>query len=356
MGSITERQRKDGTTAFLAQITLKRRGVIFHRENETFDTKRKALAWIARREEELSEPGALDRAEDPTLADAIERYRRESIREIGRTKAQVLRSIEGMPIAQKRCSTIRSADVVTLARSVLSGGAQAQTVQNYLSHLSAVFAVARPAWGYPLEHQVIKDAFVVCKRLGLTSKSRHRARRPTIAELDRLLEHFGAVRIRRPSSLPMQDVILFALFSTRRLEEIARIEWRHLDEGGSRVLVRDMKHPGEKIGNDQWVQLPGEAMAVVLHQPRSDARIFPYSTDAIGAAFTRACRFLEIEDLHFHDLRHEGVSRLFEIGLTIPQVAAVSGHRSWSGLKRYTHLRQTGDKYQGWRWTKKAPH
>ena len=56
--------------------------------------------------------------------------------------------------------------------------------------------------------------------------------------------------------------------------------------------------------------------------PRRDDRIFPYSTDAISAAFTRACKVLGIEDLHFHDLRHEGVSRLFEMGWTIPQVAS----------------------------------
>ena len=84
--------------------------------------------------------------------------------------------------------------------------------------------------------------------------------------------------------------------------------------------------------------------------PRDGERIFPYSTDAISAAFTRACRFLGIEDLRFHDLRHEGISRLFEMGRTIPQAATVSGHRSWTSLKRYTHIRQTGDKYKDWNW------
>jgi integrase len=117
------------------------------------------------------------------------------------------------------------------------------------------------------------------------------------------------------------------------------------------VLVRDMKHPGEKIGNDQWVDLPPEALAVVERQPQSGERIFPASTDAVSAAFTRACQFLGIDDLHFHDLRHDGVSRLFELGWSIPQVACVSGHRSWQSLKRYTHIRQRGDKYAGWRWT-----
>jgi integrase len=79
-------------------------------------------------------------------------------------------------------------------------------------------------------------------------------------------------------------------------------------------------------------------------------RVFPYTTDAVSAAFTRACQLLNIEDLHFHDLRHDGISRLFEMGKTIPQAASVSGHKSWQSLQRYTHLRQTGDKYSGWKW------
>jgi integrase len=84
--------------------------------------------------------------------------------------------------------------------------------------------------------------------------------------------------------------------------------------------------------------------------PQTGPTIFPASADAISAAFTRACKVLGIEDLHFHDLRHEGISRLFEMSWNIPHVAAVSGHRSWQSLKRYTHLSQAGDKYANWKW------
>jgi integrase len=93
-----------------------------------------------------------------------------------------------------------------------------------------------------------------------------------------------------------------------------------------------------------------EAVRIIKAQPRRDSRIFPYGTDAVGMAFTRACQFLAIEDLHMHDLRHEGTSRLFEMGWNIPHVAAVTGHRSWTSLKRYTHIRQRGDKFAGWKW------
>lgn len=59
----------------------------------------------------------------------------------------------------------------------------------------------------------------------------------------------------------------------------------------------------------------------------------------MGAAFRRACQELKIEDLHFHDLRHEGTSRLFEAGLSIERVALVTGHKDWRMLRRYTNLK-----------------
>lgn len=99
-----------------------------------------------------------------------------------------------------------------------------------------------------------------------------------------------------------------------------------------------------------WTDLPAPALAIIQAMPQREVEIFPFTTGAISAAFTRACQFLQIEDLRFHDLRHEGVSRLFETGMNIPQAAAVSGHRSWTSLKRYTHLKHKSDKYENWPW------
>ena len=349
MGTIIPRKRKSGSTGYHAQLLIKRRGAIVHRESRTFDRKQAAAAWLEKRESELAKPGALEREKtpDPTLASVIDRYTEESVKDIGRTKTQVLAAIKRYDIGNQQCSTITSADIVAFANQLVSK-VTPQTVANYLSHLAAVFAIARPAWGYQLDQNAMKDAFAVAKRLGITSKSRARDRRPTLDELDKLMTHFGERLKRRPSSVPMQKITAFAIFSTRRLEEITRIRWSDLD--ASRLLIRDMKNPGEKIGNDVWCDLPPEALQIILSMPKTFDEIFPYSTDAIGAGFTRACQFLGIMDLHFHDLRHDGVSRLFETGLSIPQVASVSGHRAWSSLKRYTHLRQTGDKYVNWKW------
>jgi len=360
MGTIVARRRKDGTMGYTAQILKKRGGKVILREAQTFDRKVAADSWIKKRETELSVPGAIERAGSKrvTLAQAIDRYVDESIKEIGKTKAQVLRSIKGYDIADMDCEKIGSDDIVAFAQELASGDRTASTVGNYLSHLGAVFAIAIPAWKYPLNPQAMRDALAVTGRLGVTSKSRQRDRRPTLDEMDLIMAHFGARTLRRRGTVPMDRVVAFAIFSTRRQEEITRIEWRDLDETGSRILVRDMKHPGQKVGNHTWCDLPAPALAIVRAMPHDDDRIFPYTADAIGAAFTRACLFLGIntEDmpdekrLRFHDLRHDGISRLFEMGLNIPHVAAVSGHRDWKSLKRYTHLRQTGDKYAGWKW------
>lgn len=357
MGTIIERPRADGSIAYLARVTLKHKGRITFQRFETFDRRKAAEAWISKLERELREPNGLAsvlaRDKAKTLGDAIDVYVEDAGDRMGRTKAQVLRSLKEFPIAEKPCHEVTSSDIYDLAKE-LGKTRTPQTVDNYLSHLSAVFTVARPAWGIPLDPEVMRDARVVSKKMGAVSKSRSRDRRPTLQELDRLLTHFEDRQRRVSKMLPMTKVIVFALFSTRRLEEITRIQWADLERQHSRVMVRDMKNPGEKMGNHVWCDLPAPALQVIDSMPQTKPAIFPYSTDAIGANFTRACQLLGIEDLHFHDLRHEGVSRLFEMGLTIPHVAAVSGHRSWNSLKRYSHIRGTGDRYESWEWVNRV--
>lgn len=351
MGTIITRPRKDGSTAFMAQISLMRDGKVAHRESRTFDRRAAAVAWLKRREAELAKPeavlGGKDRPDRATLAQAIDRYIAESRKEIGRTKTQVLNAIRDSDFGAMACTALDSQAIVSYAQD-LGRSRQPQTVGNYLSHLGAVLKLARPAWGFPIDARAISDAYVVLNQLGVISKSKMRDRRPTLAELDAIVEFFIERGRRRPRSSPMAAIVLFALFSARRLEEITRIVWADFEPEARRVCVRDMKHPGQKIGNDVWCDLPAEALRLIEATPRLAARIFPFGDGAVSAAFTRACIVLGIENLHFHDLRHEGVSRLFEMGLNIPHVASVSGHRSWSSLRRYTHLRQTGDKYAGW--------
>ncbi|KOX66743.1 integrase [Pseudomonas psychrophila] len=357
MGTITSRKRKDNSTAYTAQIRINRDGRTVYQESQTFDRKLAAQAWIKRRETELSEPGAIERANrnGVTIRRMIEQYldEYEKIRPLGKTKNATLKAIKETWLGEINDSDLTSQKLVEFAQWRMSkkgGGVQAQTVGNDLAHLGAVLSVARPAWGYEVDPLAMPDARRVLRRLGMVSKSKERNRRPSLDELDKLMRHFFEMQERRKSQIDMPKLIAFAIFSTRRQEEITRIRWEDLDVARQAVLVRDMKNPGQKIGNDVWCHLPDEAWAILQTMPKLEREIFPYNARSVSASFTRACPVLGIEDLHFHDLRHEGVSRLFEMDWDIPRVSSVSGHRDWNSLRRYTHLRGRGDPYKSWPW------
>ena len=350
MGSIVERKRKDGSVSYRAQIVIKSKGRIVHQESSTFDRSTTAKAWMKRREKELQSPGALDAARRKTgiVGDVIGDYLKATGDDIGRTKKQVLQKIRNeFLISEIPCDELRPRDITDFARS-LSKGRSPATVQNYLSHLNAVLSIARTAWDYDMDRDVAQDGITAARHLKLAGKSNSRSRRPTLDELDRILTFFVEAHRRDKRSLPMHAVVTFAVFSSRRQDEITRITWEDFHEGDMTQLVRDMKHPGQKKGNDVLCETPPEALRAMRLQPHRTGNVFPYNSDTISRRFTDACKFLEIDDLRFHDLRHEAVSRLFQMGRTIPQAAAVSGHRSWQSLQRYTHLRGTGDKFENW--------
>jgi hypothetical protein len=148
MGTIVARSRKDGSKAFTAQIVIKKGGAIVHREAETFDRKQAANAWIVKREAELKRPDGLERKENPTLAAVIDRYIKESRNPISGTRAQTLGAIKHSDLGETKCSEITASALVSFARE-LTKNVEPQTCGNYLSSISNVFTIARPAWGYP---------------------------------------------------------------------------------------------------------------------------------------------------------------------------------------------------------------
>ena len=127
-----------------------------------------------------------------------------------------------------------------------------------------------------------------------------------------------------------------------RQDEISRLRWLDIDIGRRLAIVRDRKDPRHKDGNDQKVPLIDindyDPIALIEEQRAlrlNNDRIFPYNGRSVGSSFRRACRTLGIEDLHFHDLRYEATSRLFEAGFEIPEVSLVTGHKDWKMLLRY---------------------
>ncbi|KJH73897.1 tyrosine-type recombinase/integrase [Pseudomonas sp. ES3-33] len=361
MATIRARKRTGGSMSYTAQIRLYRDGAQVYQETQTFARKQAAQAWVRKREAELDQPGAIERAnrQGATVKEMIDRYlvEMEKARPLGKTKRATLKAISESYLGKLMDQSINSQQLVEYALWRMSkegGGIKPQTAGNDLAHLGAVLSIARPAWGYEVDPHSMSDARKVLRKLGYNMRSRERDRRPTLDELDKLLKHFQGIQKTRPTSINMLKMTAFALFSTRRQEEITRILWADLDEAGQRVLVRDMKNPGQKIGNDVWCHLPPEAWAILQTMPKALPEIFPYSAESVSTSWTRACKILGIEDLHFHDLRHDGVSRLFEMDWDIPRVASVSGHRDWNSMRRYTHLRGRGDVYANWKWLEKV--
>jgi integrase len=184
---------------------------------------------------------------------------------------------------------------------------------------------------------------------GRTANPDERDRRPTDAELVQIAEYWAG---RPRQSIPMIDLMLFAVSSAMRLGEIVNLQWEHLDETSRTIVIRARKHPTKKATNHQKVPLPLgtctvggkviDPLEIMLRQPSAwgrKGRIFPHSAQSASTAFQRATAELAIEDLHFHDLRHDGASRLFEAGWPIERVAMVTDHRDWNMLRRYTQLR-----------------
>lgn len=358
MGTITPRPRKDGSVGYRAEVVRKRVGL---KLVETFDRRKAAQDWIDRKEKELDGPGGLDAAivakKGParsTLGDAIDRTLADRVKQVGRTTKDNLRMVRRRKVADTACEDVDSRHITDLARDLYWEGRLPATVGNVLSSLGKVFTLADPMWGYPLDEREMEKAVAGCRELGLIERSARRKRRPELDELDKLMEHFQAYERRRSDALPMRRLSAFGIFSMRRLGETCRLLWKDYEpdhKDGPRILVRDMKYPGEKVGNDVWCRLTPEAVAIIDAMPRVDERIFPYSSETASTNFTRACTILGIEDLEYRDFRRDGISRLLEKGKDIAVVRLFSGHRTLTSLEHYVSLKKIeGDKYEGWRW------
>ena len=261
----------------------------------------------------------------------------ETISRWQRSKQTHLEYLERHALGKTNALKLSSADLIRHVQSRRAGGAGPATVINDLIWIGVVLRAAKSVRELPVNPDIVQQARTACGELRLIGKPRKRTRRPTADELARLREHFKG-RDQR-ASIPMRAIMDFAVASARRESEICRLEWRDNDEAAQTGMVRDAKHPTGKDGNHRRFKYTAEAWALVTAQPRTNEYIFPYDPKSIGAAFTRACHLLGIQDLRFHDLRHEATSRLFERGYQIHEVAQFTLHESWNELKRYTNLR-----------------
>lgn len=338
MATITKRRAADGSWRFTAQIRIRREGKPLHTEAKTFSSKGAADSWAKRREVELEAPGALAPKSKDTLGDLIDRYilEFEPVMRWRRSKSEDLARLKRHDIANKTAATLTAQDLIGHVQARVASGVAPSTAGNDLVWLAGVLRTARSVWGMKIAPHIAEDARDACRRLKMVAPSKRRDRRPTAIEIDRLLAYY---RASERHQIPMVDIIEFAIASARREAEICALLWSDIDRKASAILVRDVKHPTEREGNHQQAKLTAAALEVIDRQAKVTDRIFPYRSKSIGHSFTRACAMLGIEDLHFHDLRHEGTSRLFEAGYSIPEVAQFTLHRSWKDLQRYANLR-----------------
>ncbi len=120
-----------------------------------------------------------------------------------------------------------------------------------------------------------------------------------------------------------------------RRGEIANMRWEHL-----KLSERLLSIPKTKTDVSRVIPLSQRAAATLAALAGTrQGHVFPLKPDSITQAFGRARERAGLAGLRFHDLRHEGTSRLFEKGLGLMEVALITGHQSLSMLKRYTHLR-----------------
>lgn len=308
--------------------------------SKSFPTKSLASEWARKIERDMDTSDYQDgrSLNHITFGNLIDRYSAEigAIKPFGKNKKAVLAALK-QSMGLCPLSALTAERLQQHATERRDSGAGGVTVSIDLTYIGAVLKIARAIWKIPVELSAVTDTRAHLAYLGVPMKSKERNRRPTADEIDRLCQHYKTKGTRQ--RVPMPDIIHFAIETAMRLGEIIGLRWEDLNEADKTITIKNRKHPTEKEGNDQEVPLLGAAFDIAKRQPKTDERIFPVAEGTVSSIFPRACTALGIIDLRFHDLRHEGVSRLFEQGYTIEQVALVSGHRDWKMLARYTQIR-----------------
>lgn len=313
----------------------------FPAETRTFETKAKAKAWADKVEADMVARKYQDVRilADKTLGDLIDKYNKEigANKPWGKSKKATIEQIK-TGLGDVRLPDLTTDRVVDYCNNMLARKTGGVTIAIHLTYLKTILTVAKSVWILPVDVNVTTEARTRLKYAGINFKSKERTRRPTKEEIEKICNYFKS---KDRQIVPMPDIIPFAIDTAMRLDEIMRLRWDDLNEKDKTIIIRDRKHPSIKAGNHQEVPLLGQSLAIIKRQPKIKDKplIFPYNGKTISSIFPRACAALGIEDLHFHDLRHEGVSRLFEAGYSIEQVALVSGHRDWKMLARYTQIK-----------------
>jgi integrase len=216
---------------------------------------------------------------------------------------------------------LTTADISTYRDERLREVAPASVLRE-INTISHAIDTARREWGIHLAQNP-------CKLVRRPSPPRGRSRRLVADEEQRLLEAADDGRVDY-----MRPLIILAIETGMRRGELLSLCWKHIDLEGRVAHLALTKN-----GDSRDVPLSSRAIETLRGLQRGEReRVFTVAPNAVRLAWERLVRRVGLKDLHFHDLRHEAISRLFERKFNVMEVSAISGHKELRMLKRYTHL------------------
>lgn len=305
------------------QVRVVRRG--FPPEVKTFITRQDAERWARSVETEMDKGSFVSRneAESTTLKDVLERYitevcpsKRGGIEEAIRLRATCRTKIARLSMAALTPTAVASYRDERL-KHVTPG-----TVIRELAYLSSIINHARREWGINITNPVT----LVRK----PPSPRGRDRTLSTDEESRLL---AALTPTGRRNLWLKPAAILSLETAMRRGELLNLYWENIDLQKQTAFL-----PITKNGASRTVPLSQKAVSLLRDLPRSiDGRVVPIEAPALHAAFKKACKRAGIVDFHWHDLRHTAITRLAGKLPNLIELAAVSGHRSLTMLKRYYH-------------------
>lgn len=300
-------------------------------QGRSFDRRADATAWARSMEVALEHKAATGTAPTGaiTFAELVEAYLRAVT--INKAAHSTLRA------ACRVIGSVLLADLNagTFQRWIdhrLGEGVAGATIAHNLGLISGVLKWARFTKHLDVDPDLAKNARRSLSAARVQTTSQERDRYITDAEIEVMRATFAG---QSKLKLPMGDLMDFALATGMRLGEICRIAHEDLSHNERTIVIRDRKDPKRKQGNHMRVPLSSKAMAIIDRQPTRAGRIFPFGQNSVSSAWIAAKEIAKLDDVTFHDLRHRALTDLFARGLTIEQVALISGHKTWAQLRRY---------------------
>jgi len=300
------------------------------RDSQTFAAKAQAVAWAMQREADILAGRGRGAASDCTLAQALQKYGDEvSPAKAGVRWEQIRigRFLRELDFVGERIADIQ-ADAIARWRDARLVQVSAPTVAREMTLLSAVFEQARREWKW-CRHNPVREI----RRPG---SHRPRERRISDDEVAALLASMRYAEGHAPQS-QMQElafVLLLALETAMRQGEILGLELDAVN-----LPQRFVRLAKTKNGDARNVPLSRRAVQLLARvceaaREQGRARLFTLSSANADVLFRRVRDRLKIENLHFHDTRHEATTRLAR-KLDVLDLARMTGHRDPRSLMVY---------------------